>query len=139
MHITSARISPSNTVERHAAPLDARSAVALAFIDFWTERHATIKPAAGTTIRRALQLLAGHLSSLDGEDISSEVRAFRSAGKGEGSALSLTQARARIENHLRAPAAQPMLHWRDALEDQHERRESLAMLERLEELMGEAA
>ena len=118
MHITSARISPGNTIERHAAPLDPHSAVALAFIEFWTERHATIKPAAGTTIRRALQLLAGHLSALDGEDIASEVRAFRSAGKGEGSALTLTQARARIENHVSVRADQDMSHRADRIVSQ---------------------
>lgn len=131
-----ARISASSVVERHTAPLDARSAVALAFADFWTHRHGSIRPAPAVIIRRALQLLADHLGTLEADDILHEVRAFRVAGKGEGSALTLTQARARIEDHQDAPGRQPMNDWRDALQSVEDRRESRAMLDRLEALMG---
>lgn len=132
----SARISASSVVERHTAPLDARSAVALAFAEFWTHRHGSIVPAPAVIIRRALQLLADHLGTLEAEDILHEVRAFRAAGQGEGSALTLTQARARIEDHQDAPGRQPMASWRDALDSVEDRKASRAMLDKLEALMG---
>ena len=135
----SQRISASNVIERHTAPLDARSAVALEFASYWCHKHATIKPAPAVIFRRALQLLAGHLSSLEGEDIAAETRAFRDAGRGEGSALTLTQARARIEDHIAAPARQRMDDWRDALHAPEERRQMSEMLVRLEALMAEGA
>ena len=134
--LRSSRISASAVVERHTAPLDARSAVALAFADFWTHQHGSIHPAPAVIIRRALQLLADHLGTLQADDILHEVRAFRAAGKGQGSALTLTQARARLEDHQKAPARQPMDSWRDALDSVEDRKASRAMLEKLEALMG---
>lgn len=115
-------------IEKHTAALDARSAVALEFATFWARRHTGLRPAPAVVIRRALQLLAEHLSALpevdpEGRSLARECRAFLEAGAGHGSARSLTEARARIEDHLEAPARQPMAHWKDALFSQAERAE----------------
>jgi hypothetical protein len=123
-------------LEKHTASLDAQSAVALEYATFWAHRHTDLRPVPATVIRRALRLLAAHLSCLDtGVDsleVKPECRAFIDAGKGSGTARSLTEARARIEDHREAPARQPMGHWLDALHSKSERDESRRMLEALE-------
>jgi hypothetical protein len=61
-----------------------------------------------------------------------ENRQFLEAAKGRGTARSLTEARARIEDHLEAPARQPMEHWNDALYSPAERAQSRALMAALE-------
>jgi hypothetical protein len=124
-------------LEKHTAALDARSLVALDWASFWAHKHTRLRPVPAVVIRRALVCLAEHLSNVDPEHIAAECRAFEDAGKGSGSARSLTEARARIEVHQEAPAAQPMDHWRDALHSKEERAESRRMLEALEKRMEE--
>ena len=131
------RITASNTIERHSAPLDARSIVALEFASFLAYRHARLKVPPAVLIRRALALLADHMSNLEGPELAGEMHRIREAGKGSGSALTLTQARARIEEHQRAPGAQAMSHWHDALRSTQENREGREMLARLEAVMAE--
>lgn len=115
-----ARISASKGIERQSVPLDARSLVALEFAAFWAEKHASVKVPAAVLIRRALTLFADHLGALQGPAINGEIHRIRDAGVGSGSALTLTQARARIEEHQRASAAQPMATWYDALRSKEE-------------------
>lgn len=131
------RIAASNTIERPAAHLDASSVVALEFCAFWLHKHTRIRAPSAVIIRRALALLADHVSNLTGDEVAREAHTIRDAGKGSGSALSLTQARARIEEHLRAPAAQPMDHWHDALRSAQENREGRELLARMEAIMAE--
>ena len=131
-----ARITASNTIERPSAHLDARSVVALEFSAFWLHKHASIKVPPAVLIRRGLVLLAEHLSHLEGSEMDREVHTLRDTGKGSGSALSLTQARARIEEHLRAAAAQPMGHSHDALRSIQENREGRESLARVEAHMA---
>jgi hypothetical protein len=122
-------------LEKHTAALDGRSLVALEFATFWARNQTRLRPVPAVVIRRALVCLADHLSSLDPERIAAECRAFEDAGKGSGSARSLTEARARIEVHQECPAEQPMDHWRDALHSKEERAESRRMLDALEKRM----
>ena len=130
------RIVTSNTIERPAAHLDARSVVALEFCTFWLRKHASIRVPPAVLIRRALVLLADHVSNLAGSEVAREVHILRDAGTGSGSAVSLTEARARIEEHLRASAAQPMDHWHDALRSVRENREGRELLDRVEAFMA---
>lgn len=134
--IAPTRVTASNTIERLSAPLDARSLVALEFAAFWAHKYAAVRVPAAVLIRRALSVYADHISGIEGPCIAGEIHRVREAGKGIGSALTLTEARARIEDHRRAPAAQPMSHWQDALISASERREGRAMLDRLEAFMA---
>lgn len=131
------RLAAVNSIEKEHASLDARSAVALAFCAFWMARHGSANPQPAVIIRRALQLLAEHLSQTDGDGIGVERQAFLQAAAGSGSALTLTQARARIEAHIEAPARQPMADWRDALFSQQQRQDTADMLHRLEASMAQ--
>jgi hypothetical protein len=124
-------------IEKLTAALDARSLVALDWASFWAHKHTRLRAVPAVVIRRALMCLADHLSTLDPERITAEARAFEEAGEGSGSARSVTEARARIEVHQEAPAAQPMGHWRDALHSKEERAESRRMLDALEKRMEE--
>ena len=126
-------------IEKHTASLDAQSAVALEFATFWAGRYVALRPAPTVVIRLALQLLAGHLSTLDELGINAECRAFMDAGKGRGTARTLTHARARIEDHLEAPARQPMAHWHDALHSKEERADTRRMLDAMERHMEASA
>jgi hypothetical protein len=129
-------IAASSHVERVSASLDGQSAVALAYCTWWARRHGSVKPAPSVIVRRALQVYADHLSRAEGFGIVPEVHQLAYTGRGSGSALSLTEARARIEEHERASLAQPMRHWHDALHSQAERKESAEFLERLEASMA---
>jgi hypothetical protein len=135
------RVTTGATIEKQSAALDTRSVVALEWSLHWLQRHAAVKVAPAVVIRRALVLLADHLSNLQPEDIAREDHNLRDAAKGKGSAVSLTEARARMERHVEtyrgpeAPGPQPMGHWQDMLCSIEERRESRQMLERLEQLM----
>ncbi len=133
---TTTNIQPRGTLERASASLDARSAVALEWVTFYCARHGSVKVAPAVVIRRALELLAEHCSNLDGQEVAREMRAFVDAGRGEGTARSLTEARARIEDHIRAPAAQPMAHWLDALQPKEDRLASAALLAKLESVLA---
>lgn len=126
------RFTTLNTIEKPAAHLDAQSMVALDWLRFWVAKHDSREPPPSVVIRVALQVLAQHCSSIEPHDIHSTVRRFRDAGKGHGNATSLTQARARIEAHLRAPGAQPMDRWEQALHSQAELQEKADFLARME-------
>lgn len=125
-------------IEKHTASLDGRSLVALEFASFWARKHTRLRPVPAVVIRRALVCLADHLSNLDPDHIAAECRAFGDAGKGSGSARSVTEARARIEQASEFPALQPMGHWLDALqskeEREHLRKVTEAVNQRMEEL-----
>lgn len=125
-------------LEKHTATLDARSAVALEFITHWCRRRTNLRPVPAAVIRRALVLLAEHLSGLDEELQAGECRAFEQAGRGSGTARTLTEARARIETHRECPARQPMDDWRDALYSIEERAEMRRTLAALEKHLGAA-
>jgi hypothetical protein len=129
---------PANlTLERPTAALDAKSIIALEWIALWAGSYGSATPSPATTIRRALQFLAQHLGQLvDPGHIRAELLRFEEAGKGHGTARTLTEARARIEAHLECPGAQPMDSWRDALHSQEHREESRRMLEAVEARMG---
>jgi hypothetical protein len=127
------RVRAERGIETTKADLDARSIVALEWTQLWARRHLRINPLGPVVVRRALCLLADHLSNLDADRLAAERRAFSDASAGSGSARSLTEARARIEHHQEAPGAQPMDHWRDALQSKEERAESKRMLEALEQ------
>lgn len=146
-HMTTSRPLPSasrgrfnilNTLEKPAANLDAKSLVALEWIKFWIHRHESQSPAPAVVIRLALQVLAQHLSSVEPNEVRGLVNRFREAAKGSGGAISLTQARARIEEHLRAPGAQPMDHWEDALYSAEELKDRADIVSRLEAHMASA-
>jgi hypothetical protein len=122
------------TVEKPVASLDADSLVALEWSQLWALNHAGVKPVPSVVMRRALCLLARHLSALPPDDglHRAEALAFQQAGKGNGSARSLTEARARMEAHLEAPGRQPMASWLDALYSPKQRaegRETAAAIE----------
>jgi hypothetical protein len=130
------RFETLGTLEKPAAHLDAKSMVALDWLRFWVNKHESREPPPSVVIRVALQVLAQHCSSIDGNEVSSTVRRFRDAGKGSGSATTLTEARARIENHLRAPGAQPLDHWEQALHSQADLTDKADFLQRMEAHMA---
>jgi hypothetical protein len=139
------RVLTESIVEKHTAGLDARSIVALEWTQHWLQHHTSLKAPAAVIARRALALLADHLSNLDPRAVAREGHLLRDAGRGKGSAVTLTEARARLERHIEtyrgkdAPGPQPMGHWLDMLDSIEERRASRAMLDRLEALMGAEA
>jgi len=136
------RLTAQSTIEKPAAHLDARSVVALEWSRHWLQRHASVKAPPAVVIRRALQVFADHLSNLDPREVAHEGHLMRSAARGIGSVVSLTEARARMERHVEtyrgpnAPGPQPMQHWHDMQYSIEERRESRQMLERLEAAMA---
>jgi hypothetical protein len=146
--VSTARIGPSRltteaTIEKPAAPLDARSVVALEWSQHWLQRHASLRVPPAVLIRRALQVLADRLSNLEPDEFAREGHLMRDAARGKGSAVSLTEARARMERHVESsrgpmsPGPQPMAHWHDMLHSIEERRETRQMLDRLEAIMAE--
>jgi hypothetical protein len=139
------RVLTESTVEKHTSGLDARSIVALEWTQHWLQRHTSLKAPAAVIVRRALVLLADHLSNLDAREVAHEGHILRDAGRGKGSAVTLTEARARLERHVEtyrgkdAPGPQPMGHWLDMLHSIEDRKASRAMLDKLELLMGGSA
>ncbi len=139
------RVLTEAIVEKHTAGLDARAVVALEWSQHWLQRHTSLKAPAAVLVRRALVLLADHLSNLDPQEVAREGHLLRDAGRGKGSAVTLTEARARLERHVEtyrgkdAPGPQPMAHWRDMLDSIEDRNASRAMLDKLEALMGPEA
>jgi hypothetical protein len=131
------RITTERTIEKPASNLDARSVVALEWVQHWVQRHTSLKVPAPVVIRRALVALADRLSHLPSTDIAAEGQVFRDAARGCGSAITLTEARARMERHVQTPGLQPMAHWLDMLYSIEERRTTLDMLERLEAVLAE--
>lgn len=137
------RVVIGSTIERQAIALDARSIVALEWVQLWAQRNALLRLAPAAVVRRALVLLAEHLSRLEPEAIAGEGHRLREAAKGSGSAVSLVEARARFERNAETyrspqmPGPMPLPHWRDALESPEARKESRRLLDSLEALMAD--
>ena len=137
------RVLTETIIEKHTAGLDARSVVALEWSQHWLQRHTSLKAPAAVIVRRALVLLADHLSNIDPPEVAHEGHLLRDAGHGKGSAVTLTEARARMERHVETyrgpsmPGPQPMGHWLDMLHSIEERKASRQMLDKLEALMGD--
>jgi hypothetical protein len=88
-------VRANNSLEKVLASLDSHSAARLAWIQHWHRVNTKADPQAAVVIRRALEVYARHLNAM-GESLN-EVPAIKAASKGSGSAVSLTEARARIE------------------------------------------
>lgn len=85
------------SLERPQTALCARSASQLAWAAHWHRAHTSTDPQAGVLIRRALDIYAGHLGTLEGDRVRAEEVALLASAKGSGSAIRLTECRARIE------------------------------------------
>lgn len=115
------RLAAAKSLESTMAALDAQSIVALEWAALTYARHFHVHATPAVVIRRALQLLALHLTHIEAEDLPGEGQHLERTALGQGSARSLTEARARIETHRGTPGLQPMDSWLDALHSPEER------------------
>lgn len=101
MDTTPHRVAPPraligrNTLERPAASLDAEALIALDWAAHHIEVRHRLRPQPAVIIRRALEVYRHHLEALEASQ--DETGPLMRAGKGNPSALALTQARARLE------------------------------------------
>lgn len=123
-------IAARNALERPTAALDAHSLVCLEWAAHFIQAHERLAPQPGVTIRRALAVYCQHLQKLD--ETRGELWALERAGRGDGSARLVTEARARMEG---CKGAMSFAEARYSPEQIKEQRELMAALERrLEEL-----
>jgi hypothetical protein len=91
-------ITALSTLERPTASLDAHSSIALEWAAHHIHAHQRLKPQPAVLIRRALCLYVAHLGRLEEpEQLKAEAVALDTAARGSGTAITLTEARARLE------------------------------------------
>lgn len=116
-----------NTLERPTASLDAHSLTCLEWAGHQIAALHGLQPQPPVLIRRALDVYVSQLRQLDPED-RGEFRRLEEAAKGQGGAITLTEARARLEAAGGRPV--PFEEVRYSAEKLKEQRELLAALEK---------
>lgn len=127
------RILAVSGLERPVTSLDGRSAAVLAWAAHWHRAHTGLDPQAGVLMRRALALYSHHLEALQGDRVRAEEVSVVECSKGSGTAVTLTEARARIEA---ADAARRPLRLMVAMHRPEELQQHAAMVRALDGAMA---